>query len=557
MATSAQLLNQIQEKTKEQLQNNEAAFIASQSGANAAAALSTEAARKLREAADAQVTIIRETDAAKAKVEQAQRTAALAAGYDPSTGTGEIFKRIEAINKKSTEVIDLTKKLRAENAIKLWENPVAWVQANFLSDTEDQLASAGQELQNEATILTNLNAAVQQTARTAEATAQTVTAAKTEAAAKVASTEAQLKAIQAEQEGIRYRTAVGTARAELTQANLSALYNERSAVMAEQNYRLNLAQEERARQQFVWSKERAKIEDELRGTKTKVDEYILDVINTGNVMRGHPKMTLVELQAMQQVGGKEATDKLQTLYQIGMSQKLNPKNPIVGTSPAETYDNLVKLNWQVTEAQKPVLNILKEARDTLKGPGQIDPKTGQPIPEAYNKVTAEVFNSYYNIIKPNGDNPFDVGDVGQYIKQFPDLQNTGLAKAVLNPLVANGDKLTNPKAVIDLGIAAVKDGKMDLNTLVRDITFIYAKSSAVHQGAAGLVSFGIVPPGGGLNYNARLEFGSVVDLTDPVAVGRYISINLAQKMGGTFRPGPALEAAQKDYSGFGKRPEIK
>lgn len=547
MATSAQLLNQIQGKTVEQMQANEAAFVAAQSGANAAAALSESAAKTLKATAEAQATIVREDFTSKMIVEQAQRSAALAAGYDPAIGGGALLDRIKKVNEKGSEVVDLTKKLRAEKSVKIWQDPLAWLQANFLSDTEEQTVLASQELQAESSTLQNLNAAVQQTARTAEATAQTVTAAKIEAATKVASTQAELQAIQAEQEGIRYRTAAVTARAELSNANLNALHTLRGAQLAEQNYQLNLQQEARAREQFNWQKELKALDAEERKGALALEGYVMETINYGNKLLGRPELTGLDAKAMIQLFKKGGSEELNKIYQIGLSYRMNPKNPIVGPTPADAYDNLVSLQGQVTESQKSVLEIMRDTRDALPKTA-FDPKTGKVDYKTYNKAVKDAFDTQFSVIRSGSGNPFDVGDITPYVTSTPQLQSLPLIQKVIGPAIAAKTQLNDPKVVLDLTIAAAKTGDISLPDAVSGIINTYQRANAINQAGRGFVSFGIVPPGGGLSYNARLGFGTNVNLADPVSVGRYISIELAKSTTGLFNPGARLRTADQDFS---------
>jgi hypothetical protein len=549
MATSAQLLADIQKKTQEQLQNNEAAFVASQSGANAAAAISEASAATLRATTEAQATIVRETMLAQQKVEQAKRTAALAAGYDPSAGAGPLLDRITAINQKGAEVIDLTKKLRQERSVKIWENPMAWMQANFLSDTEEQTVLAAQELEAEAGTLNALNTAVQTTARTAEATAQTITAAKIEASEKVAVTDAILKANQAEQEGIRFRTAAVTARAELSNANLNALHTLRGAQLAEQNYKLNLQQEARMREQFNWQKEYKRIQDEEKKTEKALEGYVVDTINYGNKLLGRPELTGMDAKAMIQLFKKGGSEELARIYQIGLSYRMNPKNPIIGADPTSAYDNLVSLQGNVTESQKAVLEVMRDVRETLPRTA-FDPKTGKVDAKTYNKAIQDTFSAQFQTIRPGSGNPFDVGDVTPYVQASSELQATPFAQKILLPAITAKQPLQDPKILIDMGIEAAKRGELSVPEVISGIINTYQRANAINQAGRGFVSFGIVPPQGGLAYNARLGFGANVNLTDPVAVGRYISIELAKSMSGKFNPGGPIRAAADDYSKF-------
>jgi len=527
VATSAQLLNLIQGKTVEQMQSNEAAFKASVDGATAAANLSAEAAKQLREAAAAQATIATEQLLAKQKVEQAQRGIALRAGYDPATGTGPMLDIIDKVNRTGADVTANVSKLRQERSVKIWENPLEWVQANFLSDTEEQVAYGAAELQAASSQLNALNTAIQQTSRTAEATAQTVNASVIESTAKVAATDATLKAIQAEQEGIRYRTAAVTARAELSNADLSSLHTLRNAQLAEQNYNLNLQQEARAREQFNWQKEQQRIVLEEKKTEKELEGYVTETINFGNRLLGRPELTGMDAKAMVMLFKKGGTEELNKLYQIGLSHRMNPKNPVVGPTPAEAYDNIVSLQGNVTESQKVVLETMRDVRDVLPRTA-FDPKTGKVDIKAYNAALKDTFDSAYVQVKAGSGNPFDVGDVTPYITQIPQLASLPLTQKLLGPAITAKQPLNDPKIVIDMAIEAAKRGNVSMPEVVTGITSIYQRANAVNQAGRGFVSFGIVPPNGGLNYNARIGFGTTLDLTDPVQVGRYIS----QQMGG-------------------------
>lgn len=524
MATSAQLLNQIQEETKEQMQANDAAFVAAQSGANAAAAISEAAAKTLKATADAQATIIREDLISRRVVENAQRSAALAAGYDPATGSGPLLDRIKKVGQKGSEVADLTKKLRAERSVKVWENPMAWLQANFLSDTEEQVVYASQELQAESTTLQNLNAAVQQTARTAEVTAQTVTAAKIEAATKVAATEATLKAYQAEQEGIRYRTAAATAPAELSTAQLASLNTLRNAVLAEQNYKLNLAQEGRAREQFNWMKEKDRIEQEEKKTKEGFDGYVIETINIANKRLQRPEITGMDAKAMLQLLKTGGSDELNRLYHIGMSYRLNPKSGgIIGQDASSALENITKLQAVLTEKEKEVVEILAAAKKEIPA-AAVDPKTGKIDSKLYQNAVDARIATAFSQIRPGSGNIFDVGELAPYLEIAPEIQASPFGQKVLLPAIQEKIQLFDPRIVIGMGIDEVRKGNLTMPQTVAGIVATYQKASAIHQGQVGLTSFGIVPPGGGLaQYNVRLGPFNTVNLSDPVAVGRYIS----------------------------------
>lgn len=547
MATSAQLLKNIQAETEKQLQNNEAAFVAAQSGANAAAELSQSAAKVLRETADAQARIVREDLIAQQRVEQAQRSAALAAGYDPATGTGAIFDRIKNINNKGSEVIQLSEKLKAERKVGFFDNPIEWAKINLLGDTEGDLVVAAQDLQSESNVLGALNSAVQQTAQTARATAQTVTAAKIESAEKVAATDAQLRAIQAEQEGIRFRTAAVTARAELSSANLNAMHTLRGAVLAEQNYNLNLQQEARLREQFNWQKELKRLQDEERATEKSLEGYVTETLNYGNRLLGRPEMSGLDAKAMVTLFKKGGSEELNRIYQIGLSYRMNPKNPIIGTNPSEAYDNLVTLQGNVTESQKAVLEVMRDIRTSLPKTA-FDPKTGKVDSTAYNAAIKAQFDSDFQRIVPGTQNPYDVGELAPYINASKELQMMPFGQKVLVPAMTAKQPLDNPKLVVDLAITAAKNGEISVPEAISGIINTYQKSNAINQAAKGFVSFGIVPPKGGLAYNVKLGFGQTVNLTDPVAVGRYMSIEMAKQAGGVFNPGAAIRAASEDYA---------
>lgn len=549
MATSAQLLSDIQKKTQEQFQNNEAAFAAVQSGANAAAEKSKQAAQIFKDSAEAQAIIARETLLAQQKVEQAQRTAALAAGYDPATGSGELLDRIKRINQKGTQLIDLNQKLKEEQSVKFLDDPLKWLSVNFVSDTEDQVVAAAQELQTESEVLNNLNSVVQTTARTVQATAQTVTAAKIEATAKVAATDAQVRAIQAEQDGIRYGVEAIKARADMSLADLNALYNLRSATMAEQGYQLELAREARAREQFNMQQEMLKLQREEMKTEQQMDGYLMETLNFGHKMLGLPDMTAMDAKLMVQLLKKGGSEELNALYQMGKSYRMNPKNPMIGTDPASAYTNLVKLQGQYTEAQRPVVEALNDIKNTLP-PQYFDPKTGKFDPTEYNKRVQQTIAGWQSNIKPGTDNPFDVGDIAPYLELSPELKATPFGQKVLVPAITAKQQLNSPAQLISLAIESATRGDITLDQAVSGVTNTYRVANNLNLEQRGFFRFGIVPPGAGLSYNARIAFGTTVDMTDPVAVGRHMSIELAKKRGGLFNPGAPMRAAAEDYSKF-------
>jgi hypothetical protein len=525
MATSNELLNIIGTQTDKFIADSNAAAQATASGARSAAKLSEDAAKQLRLAAESQATIVREDLTAKQRVEQAARSIALRAGYDPTSGSGPMLDLIDKINNKGAAVTALTQRLREEKSIKVWESPIAWIQANYFSDTEEQAVLAAQELQAESGRLQALNNAVQQTTRTAEATAQTITEAKIVAAQQVAATDANLKAIQAEQEGIKYNVQAITAIAQASNETLGALHSLAGRTAAQENYQLQLAQEERYREQFEWQKEERKLQNELRNTQRSIDGYVLETINYGNKLLGRPDISGLDAKAMLELFKKGGSEELNKLYQIGMSYRVNPTQPRIGTNPAQAFDNLVELQGNVTEANKRTFEVLTAVRQQLPRTAY-DPKTGKVDYKQYNAAVAAQVNADYAMIRPGSGNMFDVGDLASYVPGIQQLASLPLSQAIIDPAIKAGTKLYDPKVVIDLAIEGVKQGRVSMGDVVYGLSMIYSRANLINQAASGIPQFGIVPPNGGLNYNARVGFGTTIDLTDQVAIGRYISSQL-------------------------------
>ena len=111
-----------------------------------------------------------------------------------------------------------------------------------------------------------------------------------------------------------------------------------------------------------------------------------------------------------------------------------------------------------------------------------------------------------------------------------------LVQKVLNPAIAAGQPLSDPKMVFGLATAAVQKGVISSSQASADLVNLYRQANVINQAARGFTGFGIVPPNNGMNYYSKFGgFGDTLDMTDFTAVAREMNKAMAQKAFESYR----------------------
>ena len=501
------------------------------------------------QAAQDQALVVRTKQVGELQAQEASRKALDAAG-----GMNALYDTIATLRAEQQRLAPELEQLRQENIdatglnilgkIKQaldWNGTQAKVSSSV--NTIKAVSSTGQEIEQ------RVNAA----GTIARNTAETMTAASTEAAARNAAVEWQARAAQARLEGLKYNSATMEAIAGAEDKTLEVLTRARNVEVQEQNYQLALQEAARQREQFEWRKREAEYQRADREEKILIDNDIVMKINAGRAARGLEPMSPIEAKQMISMFKSNNPDMLD-LYHKG-EQALRTGISFIGYSPADTA-KVIAGNPQILESlpdvRKKALALVTEAQAELArargtDPRLADDKDGAKAAMFVNDYVKRRVGELSTNIGNNFDNPFHIGDLSSYIGTptapgVSTFQNYPSVQKVLNPAIAANVSLHDPSVVVGLVQAAVKKGELSSSQAAADITNIYRRANLLHRKAVGFETIGVAVPAAGKGYMARVN-GELVDVTDFNAVARVMNKSMAAEIRDRLNKIPAVGPA--------------
>lgn len=560
MATSEELLNVISSQVVDYLGKSKAAEVTTISNAQKAQVITAESEAALRQVAQDQAAIVRQQQTAELQAQNIRRSAALAAGVNPDTGAGTILDLISTIRTTIDATKPVLEQYNKEQTTRLIDDPLTWIKAQVDWDNTGAKLQAGvRTLEIADKQLGAVNGALQQSARTAETLKESVTAATIDASARVAGTDAMLRAQQAAIEGLKFNATEVQAAATGSRERLDALYNVLGSQRQEEQMRMALENFNLQKEKFNWEKEERALAREAKNAGKLADDLSLSYINQSLASFGQPTINAQEAATQLQLFKSGASKDLAYHYQNGRRIAVTGVS-MLGSTPAEAVAVLSEIPSSLPTARAEVAVILAQAKaalDSSKRPDLADEKGNQGKRAAFiNQTVNEMIAQMSAAIVPNSSNLFDVGDLRSYLGDgkttgISQLQNLPFTTKLLRPAIEAGQPLNDPKLIMGLTIESVKRGDLTSTEAIDGLTQVYRRANEINQAARGFTGFGIVPPANGKTYNAQLgAFGRTVNLTDPVAVSRYLSTELAQSKFNDYRMSGGLrEPITKALSG--------
>lgn len=565
MATAQNnLLNTIQEDSISALVNISSANQELQKINQKGAEISSEIAELRRSQAADKALIETTQQTAALRAQQGIAKAALAAGVNPMAEADVISKTLGVMHEQGDKFQTAAMNYEANkqgDIISL--GPVEWFKKRWESgNNRQEMESAEKQYSIASQRLQNVNNLVQASARTYMATTESLNSASIQALTRVAATDSEIQARNAELEGLKYNAAGIASASNASKEQLNVLYNLSQAQSSERSYQLQLenstqnralqlenSQQNRAllREKFDYKKEA----DAAKQSAVEEETYFAQRINVGRGNRGLPPMTGRDMGIMVKTlrSGGFGAKELQEDYDRGVATLVTGV-PYIGNSAAETANVLAKNKTALPEKRQNVAKLLVQARDKVMQ----DPRTAGSKPEeqaaAINKLVAEQINQQFINIKPGADNLFDVGDMKNYLTLNDSIINMPVVKEILAPAAEKGQNLSDPSQVISLAAQGVLDKKITTSQAYA-VTDLFRSANEVHLAANGFVAMGVPIPGRALNYNLR-GIGNL-NVTDAAAMARTINKLLAARAYEQMIPVGSGGAVQNTNSVFDPR----
>lgn len=496
--------------------------------------------------------IARTQGTAALQTQHAVKKVANAAGLNPNAGIDEITKTITQLNQTNQEVRARIANVRAQREVSFLDDPAAWMKSIFTLPGEiEKLRGAANQAQDLSTVLTQTNQAIQQTAQSQRVISESLTAESVEASARTAANLSLIKAKEAALEGLKYNTLGIEAAKKATSDQLGAMYNLRNARLQEKQFDRLMEAAEFEKEKFKWTREDREtlrtIQADARveaSKKAQLDDELVNTINIGQRILGFQELSGPNIKNQLALFKEGKTSELNLAFELGRKYQAMGF-PIYGTSPAEALKTFEAAAPSIVQAKADTLALFQQVQELVGKDPRVAGATGKDKDEAFakafNQVMKQEITRQFSTVNSGTGNLFDIGDLRSYVGNgaegygITDLQGLGLTTKVLNPAIAAGQPLNDPKVILGLGVAGVKAGTITSAELQNDLATIYQKAVLINQQSKNFLGMGINLPDNGKHYYAKINvFGKPIDLTNPTEIGRYLNIELAAQSQNPF-----------------------
>lgn len=515
--------------------------------ANKAQTATGRQAEILRQVAEDSAAIERQKQLATLQAQNAARSIANAAGVNPTTGAGTILDLVAVQSLQAKQVAGKVQRLQELEQITVAKDGFfPWLGTQFEKGSiRDRLEGDTNALQAITGAVLGLNNSLQQAAQTTSTLKESVTASTIEASSRVAAADALIKEQLAVLEGYKYNTGAIRAAIDGPKERLDALYAVTAARRLYENQQLALLQFQFTKDRWEQDREDRQAAKDAKAAGKTIDELTLGYIKTARGALGLPDLDAREVQSiLQMFKSGQVTKELQFQYRYGQAINTHGGAVPLGRNPSEVSEVIDQIQPRFNEQQAVVIGLLKSAQQLLdqsKLPQHLDTKENQGHRQKFiNKTVTDEINRQYQKIQSGTDNLFSVGDIGSFIfdKQnnapgIGSLYSLPISQKLFIPLIKAGQPLSDPKQVLGLTIESIRRGTITSSEAVSGIVDIYRRANEINQAARGFLKFGIAVPNAGKNYQAHISGvfgGSVIDLTNPVAVGQYFSNALSMEI---------------------------
>lgn len=526
---SMSLMDQITADTQAALVQSSSAQRQIMANTGVAASLTENIVKAQEGTAADKAVVASAAEAADLKAQQYRIQAANRAGVDPTKASDFMLETIDKFTAASKKAQERQAIVNEKRDSKFTDDPLKWlVDGLTLPAAQTDLRLSQEETTLYATQIAQTNNLISATSDTSLKIRESKTQASVEAATRIAATDAQIAAYQAQLEGVKYNSAAIDRVQGVTKEQLGMVYNQNSAKQQAKAQEIVLEKFEEEKKQF---RERQDYKAEADKDKTDakaMDEDVLNKINLGRAARGAAPIT-----------GLEAKNKIAIFRskgpgseELGVDYLAGERTQQIGvtsyaSSPADFLESSSKVNRQPVPAQSRVYDVITSAAAAL----QNDPKMAGVKDEAtraryINEFVKASVTAQYNAKEKTPDNIFYVGDVSNYF-DVSTVGNLPIVKKVLKPATEAGVRLDDPMRVIDLGISAVKAGQIT-STEFADISAMYQMANMINLQSVNLLGYGISTPNAGRNY--YVKGGSATkpfDITDSTQLLRFFSTRSA------------------------------
>lgn len=363
--------------------------------------------------------------------------------------------------------------------VQFLDDPLQWLM-NYITLPDEKNALQGNlDTANQAaTSIQNLNSMMSAKAQVENQYAQKLTQASIDSQVAGMQANLQAKADQAKMAVIENQSQLLTTVMSATEQQVNNIAKVIQARESEAHLALAESQFAMEKQKFgIWLKDYKDTQDQ--------QAQLTDWYNKGAAISGMPTLNTNRIKMAMQLGG-DAAKKIQAVVELGFrnassgTQNFGP-NPAVAANATHTIG---------VNTPAPVADIYARARSQM----QQDPsfanakKDPAALDSLFNKYVGKIVADRQS--RPNYNDPTDpyAPASTKIMAQNPALASTPLFKNVIIP---NGIDTSDPQKLAELGLAAVKAGKISAGDFATGMAYYYNNATQASTANNQLVKYGL------------------------------------------------------------------
>jgi hypothetical protein len=458
-----------------------------------------------------------------------QSFAAHAAPSDLEISLADTYNAAEKNKAEALAVIN------QKRSVSWMDDPIGWIQNKLtINDDINKYNGFVQQSNDAEDQIAATNRMVDQRASAIAKTQTTITAASAEAGAQVAANQALEAADLLHRQGIVANTAGVEAIQRLNYQQLQIAGNK---LDADARYiQIQTAQKELAMRQesMDLEKQRMALSSKKEGEADAANEYITNSIRAGMkvLYPNNPKAWDIDTgKYTAMMSGKVPMDpKLLYAYTIGSTNnQLDPTGTqrILATSPAQMAQVMI-YKPDLSPDAKTTASLIDKAVQVVQNDNQykqmVAAKDTKGIEDMINKTAQGLLDAQVNHASdPNSIYYLPPADV--LMNSVPGMKDSPLAQKVLAPLITAKVDLSNPNAVAQYTVSAIKEGKITANQAATDIATLYGMGQTANIASKQVMQMGLTPTNkyiGNATAGGTLQGNGDIDYADRTAVLRNL-----------------------------------
>lgn len=242
--------------------------------------------------------------------------------------------------------------------------------------------------------------------------------------------------------------------------------------------------------------------------------------------------TMLRVMAKQALQNPDSTPGKLAAFGL-RNMALGKNSNMIGADPAEAQEAKETFDVKLPESVQMASQILEQVSADMAADKKLNiDRKKQPDAwkaEFNKRANVAVAESFANPTR--GSIADFTPQFSTYIQSSPAAVSLPVYQKLLGPMIAAGQDISDPNALMRLGVKQVAEGTLTSDELVGGMTAAFRIAAMAHAQTTRLGDLGFVPPAAGIMYNTRLSnvYGGYVkvNLVDYTDLSKWVARHLA------------------------------